>query len=410
MQDNKSEFYLISLLSTYLLIKDKYPEISEIDGDKEDVIVKLLTEKLSELSKHAFLPNKSKIISDSYQNVITLIEDGQIDEEKFFDFVKGEVASSSYDEKVYMLNCVIYLAHHNEKISKSERESILQAAHFLGLDSDYKVIMRNYQKSEFVEKIPLAYKLIAFSVGIVLMLLATYFLTQQAKNNIRIFDQKSVVFNEVNFNRLVIYKNKFNVTNEYSLKQALFHIHGSAEVSFDPRMIKYDNFSKQLTLSYKGENPFDLDIDASYNLIDLIDPEPIGSAEAAKISAVVGVAGAVAGGIVGNKLGNMIGTVLPSSASFMSSVVGTVSGATIGGAGAAYMTFSTLDGMQINHQLGQRETTEVIANSLKLIEALLLADPDLEVMYKSNFEIYIKDVYLTRGLEVNSIEYKRVEK
>lgn len=410
MQDDKKIFYLISLLSTYLLLKDKYEDLSTIKDSEESENVKILNSRLSELSKYAFLPDKTKIISESYRDILSRIHGSSVDEEALFDFVTSSVSERSYEEKAYVLNSVIYLAHHDDEISSSEKEGIIQAAYFLGLKPDFKVIMRSYSSSEFVPKASKKIKFAIFITVILLISLISYFLIQKITDSIRVFDQKLVVFNEVNFNRMIVYINKFNHENDYFRKQAIFHINGIAEIGFNPDQLKYDAIKREIVFSYEGEQPFDLKINSTALLIDKITPEKITAEKAAKISAVVGLAGAAAGGVIGNKLSKMLGSNLLPGSKFIATIIGTVGGAAIVGGGAAYLTFNTLNDMQITKDMSQRETDEVVSNAVALVKALLIAEQEMQEMYMNNFEIFVKERYASRGLEVTSVGFKRIEK
>lgn len=410
MKSINDEFYIISLLSAYLLVKDKYNTLDEdlIKSNKEDN-KDIILSKLGEVDKFNAVTNKKKIVDKAYQDLVDRIESNDIDENDFFLFIKNEVQELSEKDKEYLLNVVIYLAHHNKRISNSEKETIVHAAHFIGLDSDFKEIIKRYEKSEFIKKPSFVLFLAPVALVLIISFLGVYFYSNSNNNELNFDNATSVVFNEVSFNRMVVYKNKYNVRNDYLLKQAIFYLYGTAEVSFNPDNLTYDPRMKKIILSYEGDSIFDIELNSDYRLVDRLDPLPISREDALKISAVVGVAGAAVGGVTGNKLGNMIGSVLPGNASIVSGLIGTFGGIAIGGAATSYLAFRTLDGLEINEGMGRREEQEVVSNADKLIKALLMADSDLENIYKENFENYITEIFKARGLEINSFEYKGIE-
>lgn len=412
-EEQKERFYLISLLSAYLLVKDQDINLSEINQEDEKKYVDLLAKSLSLLDGYTHLPNKNKIIKSGFRNLIDYIENGDINEENLLSKVKKSASAFDLKQKNFVLNSVVYVAYQDDKVTDSEKESIVQVAYFLGLETDFNNIIKGYKCSEFAPKLDKKYKIMALSFVLIAGLTLAFvfiLIAENSKNTLKVFNQERIVFNEIALNRMVTYTNKYNITDEHFLKQAVIYFHGSAEVSFDPNQLNYNHRTKSITISFTEDRPFKYKLQLTPHTVDVLNPKSISSEEAMKVSAVVGVAGAFAGGIVGNKLGGLVGSVLPSGASFLTSTVTTGAGAVIGGAGAAFMSFKTLDGIELTKEFSQRERDEVIENSQKLIKALLMTNPDVDKIIKQNFELFIKQVYAAKGIEVLTIEYQHEEK
>jgi hypothetical protein len=411
MIDKKDQFYLISLLSNYLLIKDSEKLFSDLNSSDEKKFTEIVKKYISNIEGYEHLPNKAKIIKESYDFIISASKDDSICEESILNKVAELSAGITLEEKRLILNSVIYVAHHNQKISQTEKEVIVQVAHFLDLEANFKKIFYEYKKSDFapqVSKIKTGFAVaVALIIGLVAVFLLNGFLANK-NNELKIFNQERVVFNEVAMNRMVTYSNKFNIRNDNFLKQVVIYFHGDAEVSFNPNDLRYDPTTKTVTLMHGSDSIFNYSLDLKPHIVDELNPLPISREDALKISAVIGVAGATVGGVAGNKLGGLFGSVLPSGSNFITSAITTGVGAVIGGAGSAYLSFKLLDGLQLSDKFNERERDSVIRNSEALIKALLMTDPELENLLKENFETFIKQIYSAYDVEV--LQFKYVEK
>lgn len=411
MIEKKDQFYLISLLANYLLIKDEGMKLTDLSVSDKDKFTDIVKKYISNIEEYEHLPNKSNLIKDSYDFIISSGEDDSVCEESILSKISDLSVNITDEEKRLILNSVIYVAHHNHKISNSEKEVIVQVAHFLGLEPVFKKIYANYKNSKFAPKLSnvklVATLGLAFIVSAILVFLLNMFLTSKS-NDLNIFNQERVVFNEIALNRMVTYSNKFNVSNDYFLKQVVIYVYGDAEVAFNPNDLSYDPMTKTITLLYSNDSIFHFNLDLNPHIVDELKPLPISREDALKISAVIGIAGSTVGGVAGYKLGGLFGSVLPTGSNFITSAITTSIGAVIGGAGAAYLSFNFLDGLQLSETFNERERDTVIKTSEQLIIALLITDQDLEHMLKENFESFIKQVYSAYGVEV--VQFKYVEK
>ncbi len=404
MKKEQEKFYSISLLSVYVYMRNEYDDLGSIkkEEDSKDNI-ESINKMLLKLDKYAHISNQELILKQSYEDFLNHISEGNIDEEVFFDKIKLTTQNLNRDEKEYILNSIIFIANEDKIISDKEKKIIIQVAHILSLDTDFKKILKSYKSSEFVPSIS---NKIIFSTIILfftLILVSIYFYYTYSKNDINIFNKHRVVFSDVSFNRFVVYKNKYNVENDYFKKQAIFYISGKAEVGFNPQNISYNKISETLTLSYKEDKFFE--VKPIFNpllVVDRVNPKSISKEDAKKVGAVVGIAGAIGGA----KAGNTLGKVFPKPYNF----VATGAGAAIGGLTGFFITSSALEGMKISKDISPREEDEVYKASKVLITELLARDKKLQELYKERFEKYIKFKYSLIGLKIKNIDYKEIKK
>ncbi|MDX9901588.1 MAG: hypothetical protein RBT22_08875 [Aliarcobacter sp.] len=275
--------------------------------------------------------------------------------------------------------------------------------------------MEDFNKSEFATPISTVKIVLFFMIIVMILAVGLFYFYKNQDNKINIFKNERVVFNEMTFNRYVIYKNSF-VENKFFLKQAIFYFDGVAEIGFNPKNINYNSITKEVTLLYKN-NPFI--VNTSFNnifLVDNIDPEPISVDEAKLVAGglamVAGYAGAVAGGKAGGTVGNLVGTAMP-NLKLIAPVIGTGIGSVVGGAatglGTYYITKNILGGMQLSSDITKEEEEKVKVDSKKLINEVFNNDEMLLDLYINSFENFIKNKYASVGIEVTNIKYKEVK-
>ena len=222
----------------------------------------------------------------------------------------------------------------------------------------------------------------------------------------KLFNNEKVVFSELDFNRMLVYKNKYQTNNEHFLKQAVFYITGKADISFQPNSLDYNYTTQTLTLFHSKNRRFDIDVDYNISLIDQINPKPLSSEEAIKISAVVGLVAAVGGGMIGHKIHSTVGSFLPKNTTsdiITTGAVGIATGSTV-----FFMSNSMLDQLQIMEELTQSELFEVEKQAIAMIKSLLLNEPELFAVYQDKFETYIKSIYAMRNMNIDTIIYKEL--
>ncbi len=407
MEKDKYIFNLIVTNAVYAFLKEKYPDYN-IEEKSDSKNIKKFTSYLSEIESYAHIPDKKLIIEAEYQTIKQYMIKSEFREEKLLESVKEKSQNLTIEEKEDILNSVIYVMHMDNKISKTEKPITLQVAKFLGIDKSYEDIIGEYKKSGFKE--PMS-TLLIISISVLLLGLIVggifWKYKQQDENNIKIFKTNKTIFNEVYFNKFVIYKNKFNIEDEHFKKQAVFHISGSAEISFNPEKVEYNSINKSVTLIYPKNKFFDIDVHFSQALeVDKIAPEPIAAEKAKKIAAIVGIAGAYGGAKIGSKGGDLLALVLPPNIKlFAKPIIGGVGGIA-GGAGAYYVTSKALTNLPLSKAITAKEKVKVIATGEELIKAQLVISEELIKLYKENFEQYIKLQYKRYGKDINSINYK----
>lgn len=396
--DDKKIFFDISILSLYIFLKEKYKNHFINQKNKNDDI-KEVSILLLKNQKYIYIKNKQFIINDAYEKLISCYDNSILDEEKLFSFL--DIQNLNENEKKDILNGIFFVANRDNKISDIEKELIVQIDHSFNLNRNYNEILNEFNKSEYKESFSTKKLLLYLSIFFVFALTVfLYFLLIKKEEEIKIFDNKRVVFNELSFNRYAIYKNQFNDKNSYYLKQAVFYISGRSEIAFNPENIKYDSKNSEIIL-YKNkltDKYFDIYLD--YNpilLVDKIDPQPLTEELKGEITAFITVAGVVGGTIAGQKIGMLTGA-LPES------IFG---GAALGGiAGYGISKALISDDFKLSKDISKKEEDIAISESKNAIKELLLSDKNLENVYKKEFEEYIKSKYLSYGISINKIKYE----
>lgn len=404
MTADKKIFFSISLLSIYIFLKEKYKN-NGIDDAQKDIDLEIVGKMLSKLEKYQHLPNKHNIVQNAYNELSNCKVDSKIDENKLFDIVSTSIEELSEDEKKYILNSIVFVANSDKTITNEEKELILQVNYLLGFKTDFNNIMKDFNKSEFSAPISTT-KLVMLLVIILTVVLGTcfYFYKEQS-NKINIFKNERVVFSEMSFNRYVIYQNSF-FKDKHLLKQAIFYFDGVSEIGFEPRNIKYNPVSKEITLLYK-EKPFI--VNTSFNnilLVDEIEPAPIKDAEL--VAGGFALVGGYAGSVAGDTVGNLVGTVMP-NLKLIAPKVGSVGGAVVGGIGTYFISKKLLEGVKVSSELSIEEKEKVKVSSKELINEVLNNDKMLIELYINSFESFIKNKYASIGIEVNNIKYEEVK-
>jgi hypothetical protein len=277
-----------------------------------------------------------------------------------------------------------------EKINKLEEESLVQISHFFELNSDFKAIEKMYKQNAEFSKSYFWYYIIVIAVVLLLSFFYVFNSFNKADQKVNVFDQKEVVFNEIYFSRSVVYKNKFSTENDLFLKQALFYFSGKIHVAFDPKKIVYNPMDNSITYN----EDFNFKMDSSYKILDLLNPEKITSEQSAKISAMIGVVGGVAGLKVGSMLTSSIG---------LTPLISASTGAVIGGLSAAYFTFNSLNGLNIQKELSETEKNEVFRLGKDLIYYAIISDEQVKNIVYSDFKRSITAAYVAKGLVVKDI-------
>lgn len=407
MTENKKIFFSISLLSLYIYFKDKYKNYNT-DSVNLDEDFQIITKKLSAIDKYQHLTNKHEIVKKAYSEFLNCNKETIIDEDKMFDIVSVNIEGLDEKDRKYVLNSVIFIANRDKKISEEEKELIIQIAYLLNLKTDFKQIMQDFNKSEFSEPIStLKITMIMVSILVLILGICLYFYKEQT-NKVNIFKGDRLVFSEISFNRYVIYKNSYINDTEHFRKQAIFYFNGDAEIGINPKNIKYDLITKNVTILYK-DNPFI--VNPSFDgvlLVDKINPEEITENEAKIIAGGVAIVAGYAGVKAGGVIGGIAGTVMPKF-KLIAPTVGTVAGGLAGTTGAYFLTKNILDGMKISSNISKEEEEKVKNSGRKLITEILNNDKKLIEFYMNDLKDYLKNKYASVGVEVNDIEYKEVK-
>ncbi len=393
-------FYLISLLSTYVFLKEHCQKIENCSANKRSQNIDRILKLLQPLENYVHIPDKVDFINRAYDEIESIWKTNKSGQETaLFKQVELYASNLKQYEKREILNILIYIVMEDDKVSLLEKEFLLQLSSTFGFAEDFKQLVENYEKSPF--KKPFSIKKMSIIVGalIVILLIGIYLFSQKIENNnMNIFKEQRVMFNKVSFNRFIIYKNKFTVENTHFAKQAVFNISGIAQIGFDPHNIKYDAESKTLTYYLPKKAPFIVEITSKTLLVDEANPVPLQEKEAEQMS--IGLA--LTGGLIGAKAGNSLGSVYPNQ---LVKIGATLTGGAIGGAAAGIISFNALNGLQVSKNFSKKEKVLVMTKSKELIKTVLTFSDELTSMYGENFKKYIKTKYASEGLSVENVVF-----
>jgi len=382
MKKETEIFSTIVKSTVFAYLKEHYPHYNVKNNNEEADIISI-TELLQKLKKYAAIPDKKRLVEKSYGDFITLINQNNFREADILLSLTEDTQAFDKSEKEDILNSVIFVVNKDNKVSDVEKELILQISNFLGLDFSYNTIMKKYLKSEFKEeKFPLA--LILIGITILLGIGGYFFWKIKHPTKVQTFNTNRYQFDEITFNRYVMYKNKFNIQDndatKHLKKYAVYYIAGKAQISFNPKKITYDELTKTLTLN---EN-FQVETSISQkDEIDKVNAQPINEEEAKTLGMVVGLAGAYVGVKTENGL----------------------MGGVLGAATGYFVTKKALTGVKMTKDISITEKKDTLKTGLKLIDNQLQTDEKLQKMYKEDFETFIKAKYRTLNKEVDAIKY-----
>lgn len=152
MGKEKKIFSLLSSLSAYAFLKEKYPTY-RIDDANYDADLTDLRERILEIEKYAHIPDKYLTIESKYKKFIQLISNDEFREEVLLDDVLKKSEYLTVEEKRDIIHSVIFIMHIDHSISQIEKSIIMQISKFLEYPQDYQSIMKEYKESDFKESI-----------------------------------------------------------------------------------------------------------------------------------------------------------------------------------------------------------------------------------------------------------------
>jgi hypothetical protein len=391
-------FYLISLLSTYVYLKEHCRKIENCSSEKRNDNIDKILELLQPLENYVHIPDKIDFLNQAYDAIELIWSNNKVGHEtELFKKVKIDALNLKKYEKREILNILIYIVNEDDKVSILEKEFLLQLASTFGFNEDYKQLLTAYDNSPFKKPFPIKKMSAIVGVLIVILLAGIYFISQKIESgDIHIFKEQKIMFNKLSFNRFIIYKNKYRVENTHFAKQAVFNIWGTAQVGFNPHNIVYDIESKTVTYYLPKDAPFIVEVTSKVILIDEANPVPLLESEAEKMS--IGLA--LAGGLAGAKAGKSLASIYPNPLVKMGA---TLSGGAVGSVVTGIVSFNALNGLQVSKSFSKKEKILVTTKSKELVKTILTYSDELTSMYEQNFRKYIKTQYAAKGLSVKKI-------
>lgn len=396
----KNLFEVVCVLSAYVFAKEHYNDSNEILAP-DDSHVQGLANMLAEINCYVTVPDKARLIKQGFKKLVDLSVDGLVSETKLFEYVQSHLEAASKAEKTSILNAVIYTARKDRKVSLKEKEFIQQVAHCLGLNSDYNAIIKEYANSGIKRSIE-TWKILSVGLSAIAVIgIVFYLLIQNNIQKVNVYDEQSVAFSNVSFNRFIIYTNKFGVDSNKFRKQAVFYLSGTAEISFNPENLQYNPATQIITYSHTKPK---FEITTNYSQaekVDEIKPEQFSEEEAKKAAIVVGL---VSAGI-GAKAASSLSSYMPPPYN----IAATAGGAVIAGAAGYALTSTLLNGASLSKEISPKEEQKVLKESKTLIRSLLTQDPNVILIYQKSFKKYLTSRYKRFGLSVKDIKYEVVK-
>lgn len=395
MITDKEKFILIIQNITFIYLKEKDINANNDSEENQDIVE--LESMLLKLENYTHIPDKKHLLIEHYQAIKSSMMDRTFKEEIFFNDLNVKTKELDSDEKNYILNAIVFVANTDKKISDKEKEIIVQVARALNIELSYKEIMNLYKKSEFnTNGNPKL--LIGIGFFILLSLIVGIFWKSQTQAKIQTFATNKYQFDEITFNRYILYKNKFDIQNNEMVKHfkkyAVYYISGTAKISFNPKKITYDPLLKTIIL----EDDFRVDLEIlQKDEIDKVSPKSISKGTAKTMGVVVGLAATYSSSHITSKVTDY----LPNSLKMASKTgLGLVSGAT-----AYLVTSKALEGAKLTSDISMTDKKETLKIGEMLIKAQLLTDDKLVDMYRKHFESFIKAKYKTWNKEVDIVKY-----
>lgn len=403
----EKRFYLISLIATYGYLREKYNKVEDGVSKHLDEDIDNIVSLIQPLEKFVVIPDKADFVRQAISEIDSFCRDNTCGTETLFiQKIKTYSEPLNKVEKEEIINILIYVTDEDKNISDIEKEVILQVANSFGIEDNYDTLLKKYKKIFLKKPFSMQQILIPLLSMFVVVSGFLYFMSKKVSSNVQIFKDKKVVFNEISFNRFVIYKNKYADDSKHFGKQAVFYIGGKAEVSFDPDNIEYNSLTKTVTYFYPADAPYGVEMcKVTSQLVDEIKPQPISAEDAAKIATGIGIAG----GILGAKAGSALGSLYPSP---LSKIGGGVVGGAVGSIGAGLVSFKALNGLKVSSDISLKEKDLVVLKSKELINTVLSFEDELTTAYKQSFKEYIVRKYAQYNLEVGNVEFDstRVQK
>lgn len=393
-------FEVVCVLSAYVFAKEHYNDSNSI-LEPDDEHIQELADMLAEIDCYITVPDKAQLIKRGFKKLSELSVDGQVSETKLFEYTQLHLEAISNTEKTSILNAVIYTARKDRKVSPKEKEFIQQVAHCLGLNSDYSTIIKEYASSGIKRSIE-TWKILSVGFSVVTVIgIVFYLLIQSNIQKVNVYDEQSVAFSKISFNRFIVYRNNFFEDSFHYNKQAIFYLNGTAEISFEPANIQYNPVTKVITYQYQ-KSRFQATTSFSQSmLVDEVKPEPLTEEEAKKIGIIVGIATTW----LGTKAGSNLSSYVPPPFN----LAATIGGGVAAGAAGYYLTSDLLEGVSLTKDISQKEKEEVLNQSKLLIRSLLETDPTLISIYKKDFKKHLVSRYEKYGLSVSSVLYDEVK-
>lgn len=405
-------FRTLCLVSTYLYLKDKYPQL-QVLGEEKDKDILAITERLKQFAQYAHVANKKKLIRQSYEMIATQKIAEDIDEEEILSYVRQHAKNLTTADKDYVFECLVTVARADGKISTEAKEVVCQVGLVLDIENPAGKLSRN--------GLPWYAPAGIIALVVVLVVSAYFVFSGGADQKINTFRKHDIVFSEIFFNRFLIYTNSFAENNniglaKYMARMAVWYLSGSAEITFKPSQLHHDPATNKLVLTCNTDSRRHFDMKTHFNqplIIDEMEPEEISKEEAEKVAGVIGIAagtvGAVAGGVAGNAMGGMIKEFLPPGYQVLAKPVGAVTGAlalgAAGGAAGYFVTVNALEGRALARSISPGEKDQVTKSAQQIMTATLAAEAELAEMYKQKFKAFITAEYAMRGITVSDIDY-----
>ena len=434
--ESKDIYKLIIYSGIHLELREEAPE-STAEFIKKNVKSKAFSirQGLDGFNLFHGILNKNRILDEAIDEYLASMKKG-IDDEIMSSYILERMRDERKDDKKTFFDCLIWLAHINDKqISLSERDILKYFYKIFEIDSKSfdkyitdniqkcsKEIKQTDKKTKKKSPIPLFVSFLLFFASVAVAISSFYFFENETKAPLK-RRLANISYKKIYFDRYVAAGN-FNEGNRSAQtgKLVVFYIKGSADIQFALRNIKLQKNTKGFEAVYANPaakefthtKPFTIDVNIDpKNIVQVLEisPKELSESQVKIAGATVGAVAAIGGAYVGGKVGTAIGSVNPNPiAPLVGGVAGAGVGAIGGGAAGYILTKKFLTGFQVTGPITQSKKVEILQKAKALIASEIFLDQSLSEELKCSFENYVKDFYGQFGIEIDNIKYLSLEK
>jgi len=446
---NDKMFQISALCCLYLVIKERKGTIHEEFIKHKEQIVKEVYNNLKKEDLFLHVLDKISFIEKMTDDIEQCFKYNKFLESLFFKQLESNLQDFEDTDKRKIFDIVIKKAFADKIITDEEKEVVYQLAQHLNLDIDNinkylidskKKIKKDISKNDVNKRNSFSLIMLLSSVLFIAAAIALIAYSQlfSKKSKITKLKLSNIVYQKIYFDKYIVAGNCYagdtqennSATGQKLLGKAIvFYVHGYADVEFQFDKFKLEDnklvYFGTLPEGFDEILPFSIDVNIQQSDISEVfekKPHKITPSEASSIGKYVAIASAGGGAYLGGKIGSTLGASVikffpigraGKISDLAGALIGGGAGAIFGGgaAGAAGYIASKkfLTGVQITKNITLSDKDKILEKTKALIAANILYDKSLQKDFIDSFEQYVKNLYLSYGIEINEIVYSSAE-